>query len=48
MATKIEISALSGFFKDQFGKFESMLPADGYDDLQKRGIPVNMNIFQDS
>lgn len=42
MATKIEVGTLNGFFKDQFGRFESMLPAEGYDALQKK-IPFDGN-----
>ena len=40
MATNIDTSRLSGWFKDRFGSDGSMLPDDGYDTLQKR-VPFN-------
>lgn len=36
MATNIDTSRLSGFFKDRFGSNASALPSEGYDVLQKR------------
>lgn len=36
MATNIDTSRLTGFFKDRFGENASALPSEGYDVLQKR------------
>lgn len=40
--TKVEFTTLNGFFKDQFGQFESQIPAEGYDIIQKR-VPFDAN-----
>ena len=36
MATSISTARLAGFFKDRFGEYDSLLPMDGYESLQKK------------
>ncbi len=36
MATSLDTSRLAGFFKDRFGEYDSLLPMDGYEALQKK------------